>query len=99
MNIQVTRFGDVTVIEGDEAKFHEMVNIHGANNVCNLDAEIVAVDYPEPEEAVVVPPVAPVEGDPPLDVPVVSDVVEPVPADPEPVVTEVAEPAPEPAPE
>lgn len=101
MKIQIKRYGDVTVIDGDESKFNEMVNIHGASNVVNLDAEIVALDYPEPEDhAVVVPPVAPVAGDPALDVPVVSDIVEPVPADPEPVVTDpnaaqdpVAEPA------
>jgi hypothetical protein len=54
MRIQVTRYADVTVIEGDEEKLAEMISIHGAANVVNLDAEIVKVDYQEPEEPVLV---------------------------------------------
>lgn len=58
MRIQITRFADVTEIEGDEDKLAEMISIHGAKNVVNLDAEIVEVDYPEPEPPVLVDPVA-----------------------------------------
>lgn len=41
MRIQINKSDASIEIEGDEAKFAEMVSIHGPNNVINLDAEPV----------------------------------------------------------
>ena len=68
MRIQINKSDASIEIEGDEAKFAEMVSIHGPNNVINLDAEPV-VDAP-----VVDAPVEPVE--PVVDAPVESPVEE-----------------------
>jgi hypothetical protein len=72
MKIQITRFADVTEIDGDEDTLAQMISIHGAKNVVNLDAEIVQVDYPEPEEPVLVDqaPLEPVLPDEPAVDPV-----------------------------
>lgn len=43
MRIQITKSDAVVVIEGDEAKFAEMVSAHGSANVCDLDAVVEEV--------------------------------------------------------
>lgn len=56
MNIEIRKSDATIVIEGDEAKFAEMVAAHGAGNVTNLDAvaeEPVVDEVPAIEE---VPP-------------------------------------------
>lgn len=58
MRIQINKSDASIEIEGDEAKFAEMVSIHGPNNVINLDAEPVV------EAPVEVPVEAPAEESP-----------------------------------
>lgn len=57
MRIQVIKSDATIVVEGDEAKFNELANIHGLNNVCVLDYDGVPVvaEQPAEEEAPAVP--------------------------------------------
>lgn len=82
MKITVNKGCDIIEIEGDEAKYHELVSIHGVGNV-TTDEPLVEADQPDQAPEQDVPPpadepapdAAPEEVPPPDEVPPVEPVV------------------------